>query len=81
MNVGRLVCIHDHAAAVIASSNHKVVNRKTLGFLPVLENLQHAVMRGFIICADAAGHSHQEITYFMMRLLLGFSLSHPVKRT
>jgi hypothetical protein len=70
MNVGGIVCLDDHITAVIANPDHKLVDHKTRRhFVVFVEDLQYAVMRGFISFADAAGRSRQEMTYFMNSLL------------
>jgi hypothetical protein len=50
MNVGGIVCLDDHIAAVITNPDHKLVDRETRGhFVVFVEDLQYALMRGFLV--------------------------------
>ena len=50
MNVIGIVCLDDHIAAVITNPDHKLVDRETRGhFGGFVEDLQYALMRGFIV--------------------------------
>jgi hypothetical protein len=75
MNVRRLVRLRDDVPAIIAHPDHKLMHLETRRHFEIfVEYLQTAFMRGFVVFADAAGRSRQEITYFMIGLLKGASV-------